>query len=347
MVHEELCSLLVEPDTEWIDDVTMAVDNCVADVEEFLELWKEKSASESITQTWIDRHTPRFTGDVLDESSSVGSMKAAPEFETVPSIVTAMHGMTLSDMATQQETSSHHYIARSHDATRLKEPKICLGNTWPASAGVGVDSELNFNYSGRTTTVEPITSHYSNIYSYSSPAITGSSWNPSRSAPIFTSEPSYGDNISWGINHSQPRTTATAHQYPRPGLRTTNALPETVFSSRQRLDASNYVDSWIDDLDDNKVMQFQPVTSGGTPDISMAWMIQQTLPKVKIPQFDGDPCQWVEFITKFREVVHEQVYLNDFQRRSYLIQHLSGDPKKAVQGFANDRCGYVRSLKRL
>ena len=79
----------------------------------------------------------------------------------------------------------------------------------------------------------------------------------------------------------------------------------------------------------------------------MAWLVQQKLPQAQLPIFDGAPLKWVEFITKFKDVVHDQDYLNDTQRCLYLTQHLSGPAKRAVQGFVNDRRGYVLSLQQL
>ena len=55
----------------------------------------------------------------------------------------------------------------------------------------------------------------------------------------------------------------------------------------------------------------------------------------------------MEFITKFRDLVHNQIYLNDSQRRIYLQQHLTGEAKRSVQGFTDDKNGYTKSLKRL
>ena len=79
----------------------------------------------------------------------------------------------------------------------------------------------------------------------------------------------------------------------------------------------------------------------------MASLIQQQLPKVEIPTFDGSPLSWVEFIVKFRDVVHDQPYLNDKQRNQLLLQHLRGEANRAVKEYANDPRGYPQSLKKL
>ena len=58
---------------------------------------------------------------------------------------------------------------------------------------------------------------------------------------------------------------------------------------------------------------------GGTKK-SMYTMVQH-LPKMELPSFDGSAGEWVvDFITKFRDIVHNQEYLNDFQRMTLLLQ---------------------------
>ena len=50
----------------------------------------------------------------------------------------------------------------------------------------------------------------------------------------------------------------------------------------------NEVDSWIDQLDPaqkNRVRN--PTTEGINAEITMAWLIQQSLPRIVIPKFDG------------------------------------------------------------
>jgi len=46
-------------------------------------------------------------------------------------------------------------------------------------------------------------------------------------------------------------------------------------------------------------------------------------------------------------MAHKQPYLDSFQKRSYLLQNLKGEPLKAVKGYDNSCEGYILSLKRL
>ena len=111
---------------------------------------------------------------------------------------------------------------------------------------------------------------------------------------------------------------------------------------------ANMVDSWIDDLDPAASNTKHSWMQGGvSAEAMMGWMVQQHLPQVELPSFSGSPGEWVNFITKFRDVVHIQGYLNDGQRMRFLLQQLNGEAEKAVKGFANDATGYVLALKKL
>ena len=111
----------------------------------------------------------------------------------------------------------------------------------------------------------------------------------------------------------------------------------------------NEVDSWIDDLDINR-SSYNPLdaSSGGiSAGVLMASLLQQSLPKVEIPPFNGAALNWVEFVVKFRDVVHDLPYLTDKQRSQLLMQHLRGEAKQAVQEYVNDPRGYPLALKKL
>ena len=114
--------------------------------------------------------------------------------------------------------------------------------------------------------------------------------------------------------------------------------------SAENPDQQIAVDQWIDELDPFKP---RPVVKSVEGDISMQLLIQQRLPRVIIDAFDGTPEKWIDFVVKFYDSVHQQVYLSDSQKKAYLLQHLAGEALKAVQGFGNDTRGYFASLKRL
>jgi len=108
----------------------------------------------------------------------------------------------------------------------------------------------------------------------------------------------------------------------------------------------NDIDSWIDELDELSISRLN-ITVASDPNDAMHWLIQQQLPRVEIPSFDGSPINWVSFIIRFRDLVHLQPHLNETQRLNYLVQCLRNDAKRSIQGYLNTRGGYVVALKRL
>ena len=82
-------------------------------------------------------------------------------------------------------------------------------------------------------------------------------------------------------------------------------------------------------------------------EISMAWLLQQSSPRMQVPIFDGNPLQWLEFITKYTEIVHDQAYLTNNQKFIYLMQHEDGQAKRALQVFSRNKGGYIMALKRI
>ena len=73
----------------------------------------------------------------------------------------------------------------------------------------------------------------------------------------------------------------------------------------------------------------------------------QHLPSISLPNFNGSPIDWIDFIVQFRDTVHKQPHLTGTQRMNYLLQSLYGEAKLAVKGFTHDWTGYVLALKRL
>ncbi len=133
--------------------------------------------------------------------------------------------------------------------------------------------------------------------------------------------------------------TATTHVVGSSGYVPPSSNPSHV--------TENFVDSWIDLLDVNRPNQSSPTLTGIAPDVTMAYLVQQNLPRTQLPTFDGCPTKWVNFVTKFRDVVHFQQYLTDTQRCLLLVQHLEGPAERSVTRFTHDSRGYVLALRRL
>ena len=104
------------------------------------------------------------------------------------------------------------------------------------------------------------------------------------------------------------------------------------------------LDQWIDELDPNN-LTIQDTAE--CRNVQMELLIQQRLPRQELITFAGEAEQWIEFVSKFYDIVHKQPYLDSFQKRTYLTQHLKGEALKSVEGFSNDNQGYVYSLQKL
>ena len=62
---------------------------------------------------------------------------------------------------------------------------------------------------------------------------------------------------------------------------------------------------------------------------------------------DGSTTMWLEFVVKFKDLVHDLQFLTNTQRMTYLLQHLEGEAKRAMQCFSNDKVRSIMALKKL
>ena len=86
------------------------------------------------------------------------------------------------------------------------------------------------------------------------------------------------------------------------------------------LNQDKSVDSWIDKLDPCETSNLNTIVA--SQDLTMAWLMQQNLPSIQKPLFNGSPFTWVEFVTKFKDIAHDQSYLNNSQKLHYLSSML-------------------------
>ena len=62
-------------------------------------------------------------------------------------------------------------------------------------------------------------------------------------------------------------------------------------------------DAWIDQLNAHDMER--PVKSTSMDHLSMTWLMQQNLPRIQTPVFDGSPTKWLEFVVMFKDLVHD------------------------------------------
>ena len=70
------------------------------------------------------------------------------------------------------------------------------------------------------------------------------------------------------------------------------------------------------------------------------------LPKLELPQFNGDPLVWQTFWDCFEAAVHSNTSLTGVQKLSYLRTQLHGDAARVIAGFqlTNDNYGHSITL---
>ena len=68
------------------------------------------------------------------------------------------------------------------------------------------------------------------------------------------------------------------------------------------------------------------------------------LPKLTIPQFNGDPLSWQSFWDCFDSAVHSNPNLTGVQKLSYLRAQLQGDASTAITGFPLTNTNYEHSV---
>ncbi len=355
-----------QADIAWLEDVNFTVDDCASEVHGYFEARKDDPESDpSMTESWAYKHASHIdlTSDkATDNGEDVGTdtFKKSDAFkgteQQFPYMMDAVLGAgasatsetfapTTSEVQFPVFSSSgiaYRPPAMASAFTSQRDPQTSTDSFWERRNDVLAPPRLSFPWNANVPSFSVSAPTYAstsarnsvrfsipqNLSYTSTPASLGRGGVPSTvpyGVGSGSTQTSYA--ASWG--GARPRTSTTAH-VPVPGV-----LP-------------NDVDAWIDVLDENRPSL--PPNAGVNPmapDVAMAFLVQQQLPRTQLPTFDGAPTMWVEFITKFRDVVHNQHYLDDSQRGLQLLQHLSGQPKRAVKQFRNDHRGYVLSLKRL
>ena len=215
-------------------------------------------------------------------------------------------------------TLTHHVNVTS----RTLPLQATISSTLPPHVNV-TSSTLSLHdnvYSSATLT------HHANVVS--------SSTLPSRNNVNLTTLPLQTNVVSSTLPYEISKKSKVVQFGTKPKQETSNIHTEGHKS----------LDHWIDELDPNNLIIHDTTASRN---IQMELLIQQRLPRQELITFSGEADKWVEFVSKFYDIVHKQPYLDSFQKRTYLTQQLKGEALRAVEGFANDDQGYVNSLKKL
>ncbi len=105
-------------------------------------------------------------------------------------------------------------------------------------------------------------------------------------------------------------------------------------------------DSWIDDLS-----EFTETTiTANDSEMSIAEALykleaSKDIPTIKLMKYDGSPLTYVEFIDRFKLLIHDRPHLSDDVRMAQLKMHLVGRAERVVSGLGSQGTMYATALK--
>ena len=325
-VCEDLLNVAPDTDSEWLDNENMRIDTCISEAKAYLERRRgDPPSTEQLTESWVHQFAAeRDFASLPSEVAGEGEMKE---------VVDRFAGMGTNTSVHQRSEPSSDFLKPAH-------------MHWTSGGQQGamfIPSEQRF-----TTNVAQ-----NNMYTQAQSNVNTHVGDNamSRSYVPFHNNLPAAPTTSFAAG-----ATATAAQHTpivSSGLGRYNTYVPPQYASHrnnsfhQTNGHQNQVDSWIDELTVQNVEKAPRDHENRENDIAMGFFIQQSLPRMNVPDFDGSPSMWVEFITTFRDLVHDQPFLNVLRKSTLLLQHLSSQPKRSVQGFPNNATGYISALQRL
>ena len=164
--------------------------------------------------------------------------------------------------------------------------------------------------------------------------LTWASCQPKRASSIYYSRPSF-------MIQAAPSTRKASTPFPS-GLDFT--------SKCHSAQVEEPVDSFIDNLREGQETAFQLSFDNLQTDSSVTLLRaqeQQRLPPLELFKFTGKPIDWLKFIERFCDQIHNKTTLTDSDRMAYLFQNLDGEAKKAVKSLGVTGHSYAAALKTL
>ena len=108
------------------------------------------------------------------------------------------------------------------------------------------------------------------------------------------------------------------------------------------------VDKFIDDLVEDIETSLPQSNLQLNVDLALKEECQcRQLPPIELGRFGGNPSEWPEFISNFRNRIHENVSFNDSMRMERLLSALEGEAKKSVESIGFEGIFYATALKSL
>ena len=325
-IHEDLMELLEETDEsfgdQWIEEITYDIDDCSSDINDYLISRRDDLPSDTMSKTAL-------VGEYLKESITNDNPG-----EGLSNLEKQMNNLSINKNVNERSELSPHAVSFQSQKWQSHEtnPKLVIDEKTTEYFRIPNETKIHASV----------------------PNISKVSWDnqyhESMSNHNSYEQLLYPQNMIREKSNKGNPTNMIGQSYTNLLDKTEinqNDMYKTGKQTLEELEMSNEVDSWIDLLNLDEVEVKPEIQQMLNSEMSMTWFIQQSLPRMKVPKFDGSPIKWVDFITKFKELVNDHPYLNNSQKFIYLIQHVEGEAKRALKVFSSSRSGYILALKRL
>ena len=280
---DELFSLMETPDSEWLEDVKSGIDECLADVSEYISAHQDDSTSSgnSFTDSWARKHAPMYRGG----AEGVGA---------VADVTSEMEGLTL------EGTESSNALKQPQPSTEVSQTPIdydtvhapgAWGNSeywkhyfasnkrrfdpqdqlWKSSDKVEPPSSTVLNPSANTFYSTAPLNHHDTFL----PALHENQFDATYNRyPPFTTTP-YTVTFNSHIPHSSSSMPHLTSMHTNDhGIPSSKVPVPSNVSSPKGVSTENEVDSWIDDLDALKPDVHAPDESDIPNGAALAFFVQ-------------------------------------------------------------------------
>ena len=318
-INVQLEQLNVQEDGSWLLDERDRIDFCISEVEEYLESRAgEESSKASDTASWV-RNNAETTNPPEDLYENVDELSRDMSRLQVASDDGYLMPQGLLGETGQDGTLTSNTQPTDDACNRMKTTGQSVKFNLEGNKQPSQEQENVANGPHKDVIERNMTLHNMRLHNRSSTRL--------NDEPVYHHKTRRGDHI---------KNMAS------------NQLPEMCSRNENNISLldSNSVDGWIDALDGNH----EPTVGVDAMQTNIAisaMIVQQSMPRIEVPKFSGLPSKWVEFISKFRDIVHRENYLNGIRKCALLFQSLTEDAKRSVIGLPTNYFGYVKALKRL
>ena len=141
-------------------------------------------------------------------------------------------------------------------------------------------------------------------------------------------------------NTTEVVTPSPLLQQPKPAI--SFIAPQGEEKSKETLPLYH---SWIGDLQSG--VQYPPLTSTDNRKTTIyGHSTRDSLPKLRLSKFDGDPLHWSDWSAMFKSIVHDaNLSLNG--KMQHLQNSVIGKAKSAIEGYGYSGDSYYEALKEL